>query len=222
MKVEHACKLSADGIAKTKAKMVSPVGNVMIVSLRAKYNENQEKYVVTQYQNRQKTETAKAFRDPHKIQQWQPSRRFSRYDHDGLLTKSKYCLYLLVSKNSYRFNLGITSNIYARVYQLRVMWGEFDLKSSCIVYGNQEHLTALEKMLRFTFEEYQVDCLTQLGLKQKEQNWFDLDCFWYAKNEVRRIDSFREDKIYRIYNGIDLNAFIVEDTQKLAEKIDLL
>ena len=219
MKVEQACKLSADGTAKVKAKMISPHGNLLIVNLYAKYNEVQGKYTVTQYLNRQKIETSKEFQNPHSSNQWQPSRRFSKNDHNGYLTRSNFCLYLLVSKDNYRFNLGITNNIYSRVYQLRMRVGEFDLKSSSIVYGKQKHLISLEKMLRFTFEEYLLDNATQI--EQKERDWFDLDCFWYAKNEVRRINSFREEKIYRIYDGIDLNAFIIEDTKKLAEKIDL-
>lgn len=219
MKVEQACKLSADRVAKTKVKMLSPKGNVLIVKLYAKYNEVQGKYIVTQYLNRHKIETSEAFKNPHKIDQWQPSRRFSRNDHHGYLTRSNFSLYMLASKDDYRFNLGITKNIYSRVYQLRVMWGEFDLKSSSIVYGKQNHLITLEKMLRFTFEEYLLDSVMQPG--GKDSDWFNLDCFWYAKNEVRRINSFREEKIYRIYDGIDLNAFIVEDTKKLAEKIDL-
>lgn len=219
MKVEQACKLSADGTAKTKGKMISAHGNLMIVNLYAKFNEVQGRYIVTQYLNRQKIETSKAFQNPHKFDQWQPSRRFSRNNHNGYLTKSNFSLYMLVSKENYRFNLGITNNIYSKVYQLRVEAGEFDLKSSAIVYGKQKHLISLEKMLHFTFEEYLIDDTTQVD--QETQNWFDLDCFWYAKNEVRRINSFREDKIYKIFNGIDLNAFIIEDTKKLAQKIDL-
>ncbi len=190
----------------------------MKVSLYAKYNEVQGKYTVTQYYNRQKMETAIPFRDPHRTDQWRPSRRFSSENGKGYQTKSKYCLYLLVSKDKYQFNVGITSNIYTRIYQLRLMWGEFDLDTSCIIYGKKNHLQKLENILHFIFEEYHLAKPTLAD--DGDTDWFDLDCFWYIKNEIRRLNSYREEKIYRIFEGIDLNAFIVEDSNILAESAD--
>ncbi len=219
MKVEQACRLSADGTAKAKEKFKSPDGKILEVSLYAKFNEVQGKYTVTQYFNRQKIETATEFRNPHSIERWKPSRRFSREGEVRLRVKSDHCLYLLVSKEKYQFKLGITRNIYTRIYQLRLIWGEFDLDTSCVVYGKKPHLEKLENMLQFYFEEYRNS--NPVSNEEEFTDWFDLDCFWYAKNEIRRLNSFREDKIYRIFEGIDLNAFIVEDVGKLADPADV-
>ncbi len=219
MKVEQACKLSADGTARTKEKVRTKDGTILEVSLYAKFNEVQRRYTVTQYFDRQKIETSRQFRDPHKIDGWRPSRRFSSEGQKRRPVKSEYCLYLLISKEKYQFKLGITNNIYSRIYQLRLLWGEFDLETSCIIYGSRDHLEKLESILQFVFEEYHLTKPELTGEGAKD--WFDLDCFWYAKNEIRRINSFREEKIYRIFEGIDLNAFIVEDANKLTEHADI-
>lgn len=218
MKVEQACRLSADGTARAKARVRNEEGDVYEVSLYARYNEIQDRYTVTQYFNRQKTETFRQFRNPHEMDQWRPSRRFSGSGHEHRRVKSEYCLYLLISRDKYRFHMGITNNIYSRVYQLRLLCGEFDLDTSCVVYGEKNHLEKLENILCFIFEEYQLETTESSGVITK--NWFDLDCFWYAKNEIRRLNSFRQEKIYRLFESIDLNAFIVEDSQRLAVNVD--
>lgn len=216
MRVEQACRLSADGTAKKKEKLRTKDGLILEVTLYAKFNEVQQRYTVSQYFNREKIETAAQFRDPSRLDGWRPSQRFTKEGEDRILTKSDYCLYLLISRDKYQFNMGITTNIYTRIYQLRLLWGEFDLETSCVVYGKKEHLEKLENILQFTFEEYHLakPTFTDEGAK----DWFDLDCFWYLKNEIRRMNSFREEKIYRLFEGVDLNAFIVEDSNKLAEQ----
>lgn len=218
MDVKQACRLSADGTARTKAKVRTAHGMIVEVSLYARFNEVQGRYTVTQYYKKEKTETAPQFRNPHRIERWRPSRRLSS-NGQYQQTKSETCLYLLVSKDKYQFNLGLTRSIYSRVYQLRLMWGEFDLETSCIVYGQQKHLQKLSELLHFTFEEYRL--AKPSGSDCDSADWFDLDCLWYAKNEIRRLNSFREEKIYRLYEGIDLNAYIVEDSDKLTENVDL-
>ena len=219
MNVEQACRMSADGTARKKERIRTKEGNILEVSLYAKYNEVQGKYTVTQYFNKQKIQTSSQFRNPHKIDGWRPSRRFSSEESVGYQTKSDYSLYLLVSKDKYQFNMGITKNIYSRVFQLRLMWGEFDLETSGIVYGKKKHLYQLEHLLQFMFEEYHLPSPTISDNSAKD--WFDLDCYWYLKNEIRRLNSFREEKIYRLYEGIDLNAFMVEDPDKLLENVDI-
>ncbi len=215
MKVEQACRMSADGAARTKVRVKTHIGEVLEVDLYAKYNEVQERYTVTQYFNYQRVETSRQFLNPHKIDQWLPTRRFSSKGNENQPIKSKYCLYLLVSKEKYQFNIGITNNIYSKLYQLRMFCGEFDLGTSCIVYGTEKHLQKLEGIIHFIFEEYH---LTDTTLTEDDgKTWFDLDCFWYVKNEIRRLNSFREEKIYRLYEGIDLNAFIIEDSNRLLE-----
>ena len=214
MKVEQACRLSADGTAKTREKIRTDDGTIFEVNLYARFNEVQGRYTVTQYVNRRKIETSRQFLDPHKIDRWRPSRKFATEDQKNKPIKTEYCLYLLASKENYRFKIGITRNIYTRIYQLRLIWGEFDLDTSCIIYGNEEHLQKLENILQFVFEEYRLDNSTLT--EEWTRDWFDMDCLWYAKNEIRRLNSFRDEKIYRIFEGIDLNAFIVEDTDKLA------
>ncbi|MCG8334876.1 MAG: hypothetical protein MJE63_10185 [Proteobacteria bacterium] len=219
MNVEQACRLSADGTARKKERIRTKEGNILEVSLYAKYNEVQGKYTVTQYFNKQKIQTSDQFRNPHKINGWRPSRRFSSETGGGYQTKSDYNLYLLVSKDKYQFNMGITKSMYSRVFQLRLMWGEFDLETSSIVYGKKKHLYQLEHLLQFMFEEYHLPSPTISDASAKD--WFDLDCYWYLKNEIRRLNSFREEKIYRMYEGIDLNAFMVEDSDKLLENVDI-
>lgn len=211
--------MSADGTARKKERIRTKEGNILEVSLYAKYNEVQGKYTVTQYFNKQRIQTSSQFRNPHKIDGWRPSRRFSSEESVGYQTKSDYSLYLLVSKDKYQFNMGITKNIYSRVFQLRLMWGEFDLETSGIVYGKKKHLYQLEHLLQFMFEEYHLPSPTISDNSAKD--WFDLDCYWYLKNEIRRLNSFREEKIYRLYEGIDLNAFMVEDPDKLLENVDI-
>jgi hypothetical protein len=219
MKVEQACRLSADGTARTRERIRDRDGMIQEVSLYARFNEVQGKYTVTQYLNRQKIKTSSQFSDPHKTDRWRPSQKFSLEGHPSQRIKSEYCLYLLISREKYQFKLGITSNIYTRIYQLRLIWGEFDLDTSCVVYGKRDHLKKLEEILQFVFDEYHL--APQELNDSVADDWFDLDCFWYVKNEIRRLNSFREEKIYRVFEGIDLNAFIVEDADKLAEQIDI-
>lgn len=210
MKVEEACRLSADGVARFKEAYVTEYGDIREFWIYAKFNEIKGRYEVTQICNNRKIPTAKKFQDPHQFTRWKPSQRFSKENRKPKV-KSEYCLYLLVSKDRYEFTIGLTNNIYTRVYQLRLMWGEFDLEASSIVYGEKHRLEQLEKILYFAFEEYKH------SNSEVKNDWFEMDCYWYAKNEIRRLNSFREEKIFRIFEGVDLNAFIVEEVNKLGE-----
>lgn len=220
MRVEQACRLSVDGTAKTKVKIRTVEGSVLEISLYAKYNEIQERYTVTPYYNRQKLTTARQFVDPHKIDRWNPSRRFAVDGKRVRTIKTEYCLYMLVSKTNYQFVVGMTNNLYSRVYQLRLLFGEFDLDSSCVIYGGEKRLSELESTLRFIFEEYHFGKSTILEGGRKD--WFDLDCFWYMKNEIRRLQSFREDKLFRLFEGIDLHEFLISDAQTDLENAELI
>lgn len=208
-----------DGIAETRLEFRTRDDRVLAVDLYARFNEVRGKYTVTQYIQRKKIRTFPEFRDPHRTDQWHPSKNPSSARPGSQRGLLKPCLYMLIARDKYRFLLGMTRNLYMRIYQLRLIYGEFDLASSCVIHGSEAHLQKLEDHLQFVFEEYYAPRPTPLDEEQRD--WYDLDCFWYAKNEVRRLNNFREVKIYRIWERIDLNNYIVGDTGLNQEGVDI-
>lgn len=112
-------------------------------------------------------------------------------------------LYLLVREDKTSFKIGITDNLESRHDRLRMVWGSFDLASSCIISGSHEEIAGLEKTLHYLLKKWRVDHEIKLD---GHSEWFSMECFEKTLEIISLIAHIKEapfDK--RIEKIIDLS-----------------
>jgi hypothetical protein len=83
-------------------------------------------------------------------------------------------LYLFVNKNKTEFKIGITDDIEERYLRLTSVWGDIDIKYSCMLIGDRKEVVGLEKTLHFLLDRWRVEKPKKLD---GHKEWFSIECF---------------------------------------------
>lgn len=74
-----------------------------------------------------------------------------------------HVLYLLQFPAINCLKIGITRNLWGRVGELRVCWGDVDIKASCVIAGERAVIRELERILHGNLEKFSVEPPHRLG-----------------------------------------------------------
>lgn len=108
-------------------------------------------------------------------------------------------LYLLISGNAERFKIGRTEYFSARHSALKSEWGKFDLAHSYAVEGDSESICRLEKLLHWTFANWNTPIERGGGVSTE---WFDLECLPQVVAQIENIVGLRAHSPLSLRKGI--------------------
>jgi len=88
------------------------------------------------------------------------------------MSKNSY-VYILVDKSQQKFKIGLTIDILQRYKTLASIYGKFSLRNSYLIECKESYGKKLEKILHFTFSDFNLNINSNLG---GHTEWFDISC----------------------------------------------
>jgi len=88
------------------------------------------------------------------------------------MSKNSY-VYILVDKSLKKFKIGLTKDILQRYKTLNSLYGNFSIKDSYLIKCKNDYAKKLEKILHFTFSDFNLDIKSHV---EGHTEWFDICC----------------------------------------------
>lgn len=125
-------------------------------------------------------------------------------------------LYLLRHSEKDIFKIGRSTNLQGRISTLQYSFGEFNLKDSVTVKGDNSTINKLESIIHYLFDSYRIKA--DVDNKDGITEWFSMECFEDVETEIKR---FKEkfNKGLFIEKGIILPEKIPGNTSRMPLKL---